>query len=327
MYCVVPKSVRVWLSCGGLALALPLPAASQVTREFELPELEREAGLLDSVQARLTIANRFVGNADFGTFEAKSNQPEATLRITIPVTEHMVVRVRGTGRMLLYDWDGTSNLPGAQRDGDPFGDLYSFGTRIQAAYLFDENWTLFSDKERWAAIVQGGVKAAWEDGSTMRDGLKSGGGFAIGYRWGDRFEGILGVSVSERLLKSGLSVGPMVEFDWKISDKWSLNSYGLGLQLERAIGPDLRLFTRARLESSSYRLDDRAGAIGSGSVNVRQLPLGFGVRWDVGIFRVRAAVGVMFLQRLKLRDGNSNSIGSETAGPSPYFMVRVDLRS
>ena len=64
-------------SCLTLALLLVVGSArAQETREHELPNLEEEIDALDDVKVRLTLANRFVGNADFGTFEATSNQPE-----------------------------------------------------------------------------------------------------------------------------------------------------------------------------------------------------------------------------------------------------------
>lgn len=309
------------------ALLAPAPAArAQVTREHELPELEREPGLLDYTKVRITVANRFVGKADYGTFQGSSNQPEARLRVDVPVAKNAVVRLIGTGRAVLYDWKGTSNLPGALPDGDPFGDLFSWDARLQAAYLFDEDFHLFSEHERWAVVAEGGVKVSFEEDSHMWDGMRPRGGLALGFRWRDRFEAAVGLNVAKKLLDDGVAIGPLVEFDWDIDENWSIKSYGLGLQIDRKIGRRWLIYTRARLEGGSFRLADRGGSIGTGSVQMRQLPVGVGVRWKSGWFTGRVSTGVMLLQRLKIKNGNGDSIGSETASPSPFVTVRIDLR-
>jgi hypothetical protein len=243
------------------------------------------------------------------------------------VDRRAAVRLIGTGRALLYDWGGDSSLPGALDDGDPFGNLFSWDARLQGLYLLDESVHLFSEHERWAVFAEGGVKASFEEGSPISKALRPRGGLGIGFRWRDRIEMALGVTLSKELIGSSLSVGPLVELDWKIDDRWSLRSYGLGAMLERRLGDDWSLYALARLEGSSYRLDDRGGTIGTGAVHVRQLPVGVGIRWDHGFLVARITVGAMLLQRIKIRDGNDDSVGSETAPASPFVTVRIDLRS
>jgi hypothetical protein len=305
---------------------LPAAANAQVTREHELPELAREPGSQEFVKLRFTLANRFVGNADFGTFDATSNQPEARLRIDIPISRNALLRVIGTGRALIYDWHGESSLPGGLAGGDPFDNLYAWDTRVQAIYLLDNGFHFFSENERWALIAEGGVKVSFEAGSNMSNGLRPRGTLAVGFRWSDRFEAALGVTIGKKLIKNKVSAGPLFEFDWKINDDWSLKSYGLGAQLQREFGESWTVYTRMRLEGGSYRLGDRGDDIGSGAVKLRQMPVGVGVRWKRGWFSGRVTVGAMLLQKLKIKDGNNDTIGSETAPPSAFVTVRIDLR-
>jgi hypothetical protein len=307
------------------ALALPATVGAQETREHELPDLEEEVGYLDYVKLRLTLANRFVGNADFGAFEATSNQPEGRLRVDFPVTHNLGMRLMGTFRALIYDFDGDHS---AFLPGDPFDALLSAGLRLQAAYLFDEDQTLFSDDERWALVVQGGARSAWEQGSRMDDGLRGGGSIAAGYRLGDTLEIAAGVSVGSRVLRSGVAVGPLIEFDWRINEDWKLKSYGLGLQVERRLGEQLVVFARARSEGSSYRLADRDGALGKGALSVRQVPAALGLRWrPLDFLSIQIQLGAIAYNKMKLRNSNDDTVGSVTAsGPSPYATLRFDVR-
>jgi len=307
-------------------LLLASTAFAQETRESELPDLEEEVGIFDYMKLRFTLANRWVGKADFGAFEGSSVQPEARLRLDVPVSRNAAIRLMGTGRMIIYDFDGQSDLfPGAPTD-EPFDNLNSFDVRLQAGYLLDERFTLFSENERWALLAQGGVKASWEKGSKLEDGLRGRGSLAVGYRLAERLEVAAGITLSERMLKSGIGVGPLLEFDWRVNDDWTLKSYGLGLQIERRLVEKLLLFTRVRLESQGFRLDERPG-IGRGKLSLRQLPVGLGVQWNpLSLLRFRAIVGAMTLQRLRVKNEQDNTVNSETAGVSPYVTVRLDLR-
>jgi len=312
-----------------LTVALLLPAVgawAQEVREHELPDLEEDVGTLDHVKLRLTLANRFVGSADFGSFDATSNQPEGRLRVDFPVTKNAAVRVMATGRALLYDFDGSTD--GFGSGDDPFDGLYSAGLRLQAGYLFDEGRTLFSDDERWGLVVQGGARSSWEGGSNAADGLRGGGSLAAGYRLGDTLEVVAGFTLGNRLTRGGVAVGPLLEFDWRINDAWKLRSYGLGLQLERRLGERFTVFARARLEGSRYRLADRGGEVGKGTLSVRQLPAALGVDWRIWrALKFRLLAGAIAYHRLQLRNENHDDMGRVTAdGASPYVTLRIDLR-
>jgi len=307
-------------------LALAGSAGAQETRDHELPDLEEDIGAVDRLKLRLTLANRFVGNADFDGFDATSNQPEGRLRLEMPVSRSTLLRLLASGRALLYDFDGTTEALGSRED--PFEGLYSAGLRLQAAHLFDEDWTLFHDDERWALIVQGGARAGWEGGSSLLEGLRGGGSIAAGYRLGDRLEIAAGITLASRLTRSGVAVGPLLEFDWRIDEVWKLKSYGLGLQLERRLGERFTVFARARVEGSGYRLADRGGELGRGTLRVRQVPAALGADWRIArAVKLRLLAGAIAYHRLRLRDDDGDRIGSSTAdGPSPYVTLRIDLR-
>lgn len=296
-------------------------AIGQETRDHDLPELGFDLGRLGRVKPRVTLADRFVGGADFGSFRASSNQPEGRVQLNLRLAHEVSVRVVSRGRALLYDFDGP--VGGI----DPFDDLFSVGLGIQSGYLLPERWTLFSEGERWALVAETGMRASWEGSSAWTRGLRGGGSLAAGYRLGDRFEAAAGFTLLSRLTGSGVRAVPLLEFEWQIDDAWTLGSYGVGLQLERKLGKRVALFGRARYERSRFRLGDRPG-LGRGTMRVFQVPVGVGVDWRITSFlRLRVLGGVMAYNRLEQRAENNDLVGRVTAqGASAYGAVRLDLR-
>jgi hypothetical protein len=311
-----------------LLIAAPHAAFGQETREHDFTDLDRDVGLLKHVKLRLKLANRFIGQADFGSFEARSYQPEGRLKLTVPVAKNAGLRLLGTGRVILYDFDGASDIAGdSPGSEDPFGSLNSWTLRLQGAYFLDEDLTLFSKKERWSILVDAFGKARWESGSDLSDALTWGGTLAVGYKLAERLEVAAGLSIRTRLTKGGVGVSPLIEVDWRINDDWRLRSYGVGLEVERRLTESFRLFARARLEGRSYRLEDRGGTIGKGKIHIRQLPTALGLRWNLARrFRLTVALGAVAYHRLRVKSEDDDTIGSETADPSPYVVVRFDLR-
>ncbi|MDJ0850466.1 MAG: DUF6268 family outer membrane beta-barrel protein [Myxococcota bacterium] len=314
-----------------LACLVAAPALAQETREYDLPNLEeqvkRERSLKELVKVRFKASNRFVGMADFGSYRANSYQPEGRLKITVPVARNAGIRLMGTGRVLHYDFDeGSADLGIGTRSDGPFDDLYRWTVRMQGAYFLDEEFTIFSPRERWSLIADSFVQSRWEDGADVSEGINGGGGLAVGYRLGKTFEMAGGVSVRSRL-RGGVGIRPLVEFDWKINDRWKLSSQGIGLQLERRFSERFTVFTRARWENNFFRLDQRGGDIGRPSLRIRQLPVGLGGWWNIGRhLRLTALGGVMAMHELRVKDRDGSEIDTDTADPSPYFLIRFDFR-
>ena len=315
-------------SAAALAAA---PALAQETREYDLPTLEEqvkeERSLTDLVKVRFKASNRFVGLADFGDYRADSYQPEARLKVTVPLAKNVGVRLMGTGRVLHYDFDeGSADLGIGTRSDGPFDDLWSWTVRLQGAYNFGEKLTLFSPRESWSLLVDTFVQSRWEHGARMSDGINGGAGLAVGYRLGRTLELAGGVSLRDRL-RGGIGVRPLLEFDWRIDDHWKLSSQGLGLQLERSFGERLTVFTRARWEGNFFRLGQRGGDIGRPSLRIRQLPVGLGAWWNFGRHvRLTALGGVMAVHQLRAEDKHGREIDTDSADPSPYFLIRFDFR-
>lgn len=311
---------------------VPGTAPAQETRPYDLPDLEaevrKERSLTDLVSVRFKASNRFVGMADFGDYTANSYQPEARLKVTMPVARNAGIRLMGTGRMLRYDFDDDADLGIGSSSGAPFEDLYSWSLRLQGAYLFDRDQTLFSPRERWSLLGETFVRSSWEKGRDMTEALRTGGSLAAGYRYGKNLELAAGLSVRGSLRSSHVKVWPLLEFDWRINDRWKLGSQGMGLQLERRLGERFTAFARARWEASVYRLADRGPDIGKANLRIRQVPTGLGLWWNAGRhLRVTTLGGVMALHELRVKSSSGRTIDTDAAQPSPYFLIRFDLRS
>jgi hypothetical protein len=307
---------------------VPAVCLAQETRGSEFTDVDEPVGMLDYLRVRLTMADRYVAGSDFGAVSASTHQAEGRLRVSFPVARNAAVRFLGGGRARLYDFDGSADLFGLGLGaGAPFGDLYTWDVRMQGAYLFDEDMTLFFDAERWALLLQGGVRSNWEAGSGMSGGLRAGGTIALGYSLTERLEVALGISLGSRLLEGGVGVSPLIDLDWRINPDWRIRSYGVGLQIERALGPSLVLFTRARLESRTYRLGPRPG-IGKGSLRVREVPVGLGLEWGPWRWlRFRVIGGAVVHSQLRLKDQASNTLSSVTSDAAGYFTLRIDVRN
>ena len=315
-------------------LALTSGAArAQETREYDLPELDQdvreETSYRELVKLGFKTSNRFVGMADFGDYRANSYQPEARVKVTVPVAKNAGIRLMATGRILHYDFsESDADLAIGTRSGGPFDDLWSWNARLQSAVLAKDSWTLFTPSERWSLLMEAFVRASWEKSAQMSDALTGGGSLALGYRLGRKLELAAGVSMRSSLRSSRIVFRPIVEFDWHINKDWKLSSQGLGLKLERRLGERFTVFTRARWESQGYRLDDRGLGIGKANLRIRQLPAGLGLEWNVGRhLRVTTLGGVMAIHKLIVEDEDGNELDTDTAKPSPYFLVRFDFKT
>lgn len=305
--------------------------SAQEDEERDLSEFVREipeVDLLDQVKVRLKFRSEFVPDADFGSFSIDQYRPEVKLKVTLPVSSQMGLRIIASHRVEVFDFDGTSNLFGlGPTSSDPFDELHGSTLRLQGAYLFDDCCALFADDERWSLLGEGFWTARWEAGADLGSGSRGGGALAVGYRLPGLLDLTLGVRLSSKLLNNGVSVSPFVEFGWQISDRWSLRSGGMDAQLEYRLLDPLTLFAVGRYESQSYRLDDRPGGVGKGRVRIRRVPTGLGLRWNaLPWLRITTTAGAMVWQELRVEDHDDNSLSSPTADPAPWFQLRFDFR-
>ncbi len=313
------------LIIGFIVAVLPGPGLAQIEDE-QAPNLHTiEAGVPDltlggiPIKVRFRSDTRFVVGSDFGSSDANLYWPRGSVRIGVPLSKRAAVRLRMSGGAAIYDFDGTTNLFGMGPSArEPFDNLYEGSLALEGEYRMTEAWGLFA---------QGFVLARWEDGASFDDAITGGGGLAVGYRIPDRLDVIIGGGLKSRLDRSSPRPYPLIDLTWMISDDWKFRVHGPGVALEYRFSDAFKIFLRGRLVRRRYRLDDRPGPMGGGTVRDRQVPVGLGFRWAVNRhFRFGATAGVMALHKIKVRDRNRETLGSISADPAPYFELRIDFR-
>lgn len=307
-----------WLLAGEAARAhpddTPIEPPASLTGDPHPPEGETRR----FPKVRWRIEQRFLLDADFGASESSYAQTRARMKVTAPLSERVLLRFDLVGGTRLYDFGGEPEV----FDGAPvneIGPLYDTSLRLGARYRLLPRWSLFA----------GGVATArWEDGAQLGDGAKGGGFAAVGYATeGERFSVGVGARVSSRIDGSGVRVGPIALLDWRVTDWLRIKTAGLGLSLQSEVSETLELLLSGRLESRRFRIEDRGGAIGAGTLRDRQLPVGFGVRW-LAHPRVKlgADVGAVVYHELQVQDDDGDELDRVTADPAPFFGLRVDFK-
>jgi Na+-transporting methylmalonyl-CoA/oxaloacetate decarboxylase gamma subunit len=306
-------------------------ASGQGANGPEAAEGAGEAGkpsALDHSGVRFKLESRFVPAGDFGSFSADLYRPATKLEVRFPVARNAILSLAGSAHADVYDFDGTSDLfKTGPTAGDPFERLNATTVRLRGFYVFEPSRTFFAERELWALVGEGFWRGRWEEGSDISDGNNAGAMLAAAYGLPGRFQLALGFKLSSKLLGSGVRASPVAHLDWRISDRWRLRNYGAGLRVDYRVTPDVVLFARSRFKSRRFRLDDRGGGIGKGSVRSRQVPAGIGVRWDaLDSLRVTVLAGVMAYHQLRIEDEDENTLGTATADPAAFFQLRFDLR-
>ncbi|MBM9512155.1 DUF6268 family outer membrane beta-barrel protein [Desulfogranum marinum] len=179
-----------------------------------------------------------------------------------------------------YSWDTQSNVSfsiGYSYDGydfsgdaglgslNPWEDIHTISLGVPMRKAIDNNWTAFMIPS---------IRSTGESGAKFDDTLTGGvlGGFS--YRFNDKLTLGPGIGVISQLEDSA-TVIPILIIDWKINDKWSLNT---GRGLGATLGPGLtlnfqpnstwRFGVGGRYEKLRFRLDKNgrtAGGVGEDS--------------------------------------------------------------
>jgi hypothetical protein len=329
---------RLWLA---LALAAAWAPAALGNEPFTDPLEPEEEGTLEQVEedarlartygelveVRLHTGSDFVIGSDFDEFRANTYEPDARLKVTLPVASNAALRVVARGSALLTDFDDVSSnlFGGAPTGSDPFGNLYASSLQLQGGLRPD--WSgLFSEEERWSLVGEAAARARWEEGASFTSSLGIGGALGVGYQIGDWLQVIVGAGVSSRPGES-LTVHPVFDLDWRFAEHWRVRTRGRGAQLEYAVHEGLTVFASGQLASRSYLLEDRGAGIGEGRLRDSSLPVGLGVRWDLSpMVELTVTGGAVLKHELTTEDEDGTELGHARAGPTPFVGFSLQLQ-
>jgi len=157
-------------------------------------------------------------NTDVTTFRTT-----ATGQIEFPITKKYFAEVSTTLGVTATNFSGDSQfIDTGKSSGDPWGDLYQFSLRFRSKYLINDTWSL---------LLSSWTGSRWEQGVNFDDGMRGAGATGATYNLGDKFYFSAGVAVSSKMVGNGVTVNPFGQFTWKIDERNTFSTTGLGLQL------------------------------------------------------------------------------------------------
>ncbi len=302
----------------------PPPPAAEV---FETANLEDPIfpgpRVVDAFRVR--IASLFLPGATFDSFDADLYRPDLRLRATAPLWKRGAVQLTARFGTSLYQLDGEDGVLTSYASGG-VDDFYSTGLDLQMGMRVNDGASLFVQDEIWSVLAAGAVRSSWESGA-FDDGLVGGGGLALGYEIVDVFRIALGVEVGSRIDRGGVGVGPMATFRWNVTDRLTLRSRGIGLQLEYALAPRLEVFATGFRESDTFRLERRPGLPDDLTFRDESILAGVGFEWRISKqLRLNVEGGAVPWRKLRVKSRDRGELFEENSDPGPYFEVRLEMR-
>src|SRR5206468_639149 len=150
---------------------------------------------------------------------------------------------------------------------EPFSTVYSLRVLPGIAYSLNNDWT----------ILGGGiVELAGEGG--VGDAVTFGGYGGASYKFSDDFSLTFGAIIKTRL-EDDTFIAPLIGLRWKIDEKLTIESEGLGIRASAKIDEQFSASVFGRYEVRDYRLEDD-GSIPGGVVQDTRLPLGVSLTWS-----------------------------------------------
>jgi len=307
------------------------PAATQQPRPD--PEPFETANLEDPVfpsprvadALRLRIESRFLPGATFDSFDADLYRPALRLRATAPLWKRGAVQLTARFGTSLYELDGEDGVLTTYASGG-VDDFYTTSLDLQVGMRVNDGRSLFVAEEIWSILAAGEVRSSWESGA-FDDGLVGRGGLALGYEILDVFRIAVGAELGSRIDGSGIRIGPVATFRWNVTDRFTVRSRGIGLQLEYALTPRFEVFVTGLRESDTFRLERRPGFPDDLTFRDEAVLAGVGFEWKVSKHvRLNVEGGAVPWRKLRVKSRDRGDLFEEKADPGPYFEVRLEMR-
>ena len=286
------------------------------------PLMEDEFSALDlfervsRLRPRIQLEQDFTIDQDFSGAEVDSFTSGLRTSIVVPVSRKLALRLVARMEGSYFDFHGDRRfLDTGRTSGDPFDELLASRLRLEARYRLGSSWAVFGGAQ---------FSSRWEAGARYDDGIEGGGFFGAGYIFADRLSLLLGMGISSRMGRSGVSLSPLVRVGLKLSDDVEIQSEGLGGRIVARLRPGLKLFINAGLKSTRYRLGDRSGLKG-GSLRNQRVPIEASISWRfTQKWRFRVGAGAVAYQKYSVSDTRGNSVDS-TSSSDPAFTGNLEL--
>jgi opacity protein-like surface antigen len=323
---------RQTVGIGGLALVAILISASAWAADADhtIEEIEEvietnfdEDIIFDwrtSPWIRFRLGANFIPDADFGSVDVTSTRVAGAVKMLIPVSERLAFRGVIRSGAAFYDFDGDKRfLDSGRTSGDPFDDLIETAISVGGRYQVND---------AWSAIGRTYLTSRHEDDASFGSGIEGGGMVGASFDWRDRVSVIGGVGLGTRMAEGGVRVLPVFQLKWKITDRFKLVIDGFQGRVTARINEALRLSVTGGVEGKRYRLEDRGGAIGKGTIRDRRAIVGFRGDWRMNSrWRIRTELGSVIDQELKIEDSDGDNVDeSHSDGLAFYGSLSIEYR-
>ncbi|MGH7336066.1 MAG: hypothetical protein ACREI7_00690, partial [Myxococcota bacterium] len=274
-------------------------------------------------------------DASLGSGHVTVVRPELGVRVTVPASERLVLRLVTRVAESRYRfrgdvWGAAVSLPftvipdGDELIGDRL-DLHSARVAFEGAYRLSDDTNWLAEGEQWSLLGSAYIGSRWEDGD-FESGLHAGGALGVGYEIPNVLRLALGASLRTPLDAADFDADPFVALRWRPFDWLTVRSRELGGQVEFELIPAFDFYVTGFRSSDTYRLRDRFDPLGDLSFRDRHLRFGAGVDWKVWWLRVGLEAGALTNRRLRVSEEDRGTLLSRRADTSAYFEIRFELR-
>lgn len=218
-----------------------------------------------------------------------------------------------------YDFSGTTGFGSL----NPWEDIHTISFGVPMRLELDDQWTAF---------VIPSIRSTGESGANFDKTVTGGGLGGFSYRFNDRLTIGPGIGVFSQLEES-ITIIPIVIINWKITDKWSLDT---GRGLGATLGPGLTLNYQpnriwlfaigGRYEKLRFRLD-KNGATGDGIGEDSSFPLFVSGTYNVNPESNISLVGGLELGgEMKLEDKEGRTVKEESYDTGIFLGLTFNTR-
>jgi hypothetical protein len=173
------------------------------------------------------------------------------------------------------------------------------------------------------------LSARHEIGAELASALTGGGSFAVDYRRGGWLRLRLGVGLGTAIDRAKLRASPVFRLRIRpIPRVWIETDITSG-RIEWEVSSRLELSVFGGVDSTRYRLAERGGTVGSGSLELRKSEVGIGIRTRFGrTFRLGIEAAVVLGQHLTVSDDNRRTVDArDTREPSAALRISFEWRA
>jgi hypothetical protein len=276
---------------------------------------------------RIRLRSEFRPSAGFDDFDLDLYQPSIRLRVTAPLSQRAVLQFTGRFLSSLYEFDGVTDFfDRGPASGDVFDDFFRADLSLQAGFRINESGGLLVEGERWSLLAELSGGSRWEEGA-FAEALTGGGAVALGYEIEDLLRVAAGVGVENCLDRSGVTVSPIVDLRWKVTDRFTLRNRGQGVQLEYELSPRFEVMLMGFYDSDGFLLDRRPGLPNDLTFRDRVVKTGAGFEWKISRrFRLNLEAGAVAWRDVRVESADLGTLSKERGDPSPYFDIRFEVR-